>query len=452
VVYSHRSKDALYSSAFLCPNDPNPSCTVSSGSATSIPIPDAAIVGTVPLDYLGLPGMIALDPMYLFDNVYDVSPDDRPDSLARDYNVTEKVWTGYALLNIDAQLGSVPVVGTIGAQIVHTDQTSSGVVSNFGAGGVVTFADTEDGDKYTDILPSAALSFQVQPSIFAKVGMSKTMVRPRMDQERVTSVVNLDFSNLGTSDPETAAFFNAYGGNAKLKPYQSLNFDGSLEWYMPKGGGYIAASIYYKDLKDYVDPNRSFLFDFASYAATLPQAIQDQLNTTLGLVSGPANDGKGHIFGQELTVSLPFSNLTQSLDGFGFFGSIAHVDSKVRFESQPDPITVPGLSEWVGTASAYYEKDGFQARLSYRYRSKFIGEVAGLSAAPTFRTAKAEGILDAQIGYEFLRGSLSGLSITAQAKNLTDEPFRTYEADDTRRVIDFQHYGRDYYLSVGYKF
>jgi len=48
---------------------------------------------------------------------------------------------------------------------------------------------------------------------------------------------------------------------------------------------------------------------------------------------------------------------------FGFFGSIARVDSEVNFASQPDPITVPGLSKWVGTAQAYYEKYGFQARL-----------------------------------------------------------------------------------------
>jgi iron complex outermembrane receptor protein len=124
----------------------------------------------------------------------------------------------------------------------------------------------------------------------------------------------------------------------------------------------------------------------------------------------------------------------------------------VKFESQPDPITVPGLSKWVGTAEAYYEKHGFQARVSYRYRSSFLGEVAGLSAVPTFRTAKSEGILDAQVGYEFQEGMFKGLSITAQGKNLTDRPFVTYQNDDKRQVIDYQRYGRDYYLSLAYKF
>jgi iron complex outermembrane receptor protein len=110
------------------------------------------------------------------------------------------------------------------------------------------------------------------------------------------------------------------------------------------------------------------------------------------------------------------------------------------------------LSKWVGTAEAYYEKHGFQARLSYRYRSSFLAEIAGLSANPEYRTAKSEGILDAQIGYEFQEGTFKGFSITAQGKNLTDEPFITYETGDSRLVRDFQRYGRDYYLSLGYKF
>ncbi len=138
------------------------------------------------------------------------------------------------------------------------------------------------------------------------------------------------------------------------------------------------------------------------------------------------------------TASLPLINFTSALDGFGFFGSISHVKSKVKFANSPDAITVPGLSKWVGTAEAYYEKHGFQARVSYRYRSKFIGEVAGLSAAPTFRTAKPEGILDAQVGYEFQTGMLKGLSILGQVKNITDTPFVTYEAPDKKRVIDWR--------------
>ncbi|PZU53574.1 MAG: hypothetical protein DI554_19340, partial [Sphingobium sp.] len=63
-----------------------------------------------------------------------------------------------------------------------------------------------------------------------------------------------------------------------------------------------------------------------------------------------------------------------------------------------------------------------------------------------------EGILDAQIGYEFQSGPLTGLSILLQGKNLTDQPFVTYQNGDKRQVIDYQRYGRDYYLGLTYKF
>jgi len=448
LVYSHRSKDALYSSAFLCPKDPNPSCTVASGTATQLPIPQQAIVGTVSLDYLGIPGMVAMDPLYLYHNVYDVAFDNRPDSLARDYNVTEKVWTGYAMLNIDTDLGGVPITGSVGAQIVNTKQSSSGFVSNQ-TGSVVTYEKTKDGGNYANFLPSVALAFQFMPPLFLKLGISQTMVRPRLDQERVTSVINTHPECAGSDDPSECAFFTSYGGNAKLKPYQSTNFDASLEYYMPRGG-YVALSAFYKDLHNYVQPSQTTLLDFADFASSLPPLPPG--TTTIGTLSRPTNDGDGYLAGEEVTLSMPFANLSHSLDGFGFFGSLAHVKSSVHYKGSPGSQEIPNQSEWVGTAEAYFEKWGFQARLSYRYRSKFIGEVAGLSAAPTFRTAKAEGILDAQVGYEFQQGMLKGLSILAQAKNITDEPFVTYEAPNTSHVIDHQHYGRDYYIGVGYKF
>lgn len=451
-VYSRRKKDALYTSYFLCPKDNNPSCTLSSGQITSAPIPSAAIVGTVPLAYLGIPGMIAMDPLYLYNNAYNAEFDNRPDSLARDYNVIEKVLTGYANLSIDSQLGTMPLVGSAGVQVVHTKQSSSGRLANLSTiNGVptVTFVDATDGTSYTDVLPSLAMSLQASRSLFFKGGVSKTQVRPRLDQERVTQNVGIDFTKLSSTDPANSAFSSS-GGNPRLQPYRSWNFDTSIENYFSKGG-YVALAVFYKKLQKFVDPNNATVYDFADLAANLPPNLT--VGTTLGRLAFPANTGKGHIFGQELSASLPFANFSPALEGFGVLGSIAHVKSKIRYANSPDAISVPGFSKWVGTAEAYYERYGFQARVSYRYRSKFLAEIAGLSANPEYRVGKAEGILDAQIGYEFQPGSmLQGLSILAQAKNITDEPFVTAESTDSRLVRDYQHYGRDYYLGLSYKF
>ncbi|QIK78432.1 TonB-dependent receptor [Sphingomonas piscis] len=453
-IFSRRSKDSRYKSYFLCPKDPNPSCTLTSGQALSAPIPSEAVNGTVPLDYLGVPGMLALDPLYLYRNSYDREFDNRPDSLARDYNVTEKVLTGYAALTIDTELGAMPLGGTVGVQVVRTNQSSSGRLANLATiGGVptVTLTDAEQSHRYTDVLPSLALSLEATEGLFIKAGASKTMVRPRMDQERITQNVSIDFSRLSGTTAANSAF-SSTGGNPALEPYRSRNLDLSIENYFRKGG-YLALTAFRKKLTDFVDPNNAAVYDFADLAANLPAVIRAQIGTTQGRLGFPANTGRGYIRGQELSLSMPFANFSSVLDGFGIFSSVSRVKSRVRFANSPDAITIPGLSKWVGTAEGYYEKNGFQARVSYRYRSKFLAEIAGLSANPEFRTARPEGILDAQIGYEFQPGSaLEGLSILAQGKNLTDRPFVTYELGDSRFVRDYQRYGRDFYLGIAYKF
>ncbi|GEN98379.1 TonB-dependent receptor [Novosphingobium sediminis] len=451
--FSRRKKTSAFTSFFLCPKGTGSNCSVDSGTTQFAPIPDAAVIGTVPLAYLGVPQMLALDPVYLVNNSLSSVYDNRPVSLVRDNTVTEKVWTAYGMIKLDGDVGGKKLTGSIGVQAVYTDQSSTGSISNFDAAtGNVLVVPATGGDKFWRVLPSANFSLEVANSTFVKLAASLSMVRPRLDQERVNQELNFNFQNLGSNDP-TRPFFQSTGGNALLRPYKAANLDVSVEHYFPKGG-YVSLAGYYKKLTDFVNPQRNLPFDFSAVAASLPAFIRDQLKTTVGVVSQPLNDGEGSLKGAEFTLSLPFSLVSPSLDGFGFYGSGSYTDSTIRLNSDPaNPITLPGLSDWVGNASVYYEKHGFQVRASYRYRSKFLAEVAGLSANPTYRTAKAEGILDAQIGYDFQPGSaLEGLSILFQARNLTDRPFITYQNNDTRQVIDYQRYGRDFYVGLSYKF
>lgn len=452
--YSRRKKTSAYTSYFLCPKG-GTDCTVAGGTPTSVAVPNEALLGSnVSLDYLGVPAMLTLDPLYLYNNTLDAVYDNRPSSLVRDNSVTEDVFTGYAKLALDGELGGKPLKGAIGVQVIHTRQSSTGTISNF-SNGVVTILPASGKDSFTNVLPSAQLSVELEPGFFVKMGAAQTMVRPRLDQERVNQEFNVDLSKVGLgSDPQYSPF-SSNGGNIMLRPYQSTNIDLSVEKYFD-GGGYVSVAGYFKNLTDFVDPNNNIAYDFSDAMSTLPpeaQAIVQAQGSYIGLLKAPANTGKGTIMGVEATASLPFKLFTEALDGFGIFASGSYTHSEVEYGSNPTAtVTLPGLSKWIASGTAYYEKNGFQARVNYRYRSSFLGEVAGLSAAPTFRTAKAEGILDAQIGYEFQSGPLTGLSILLQGKNLTDQPFVTYQNDDPRQVIDYQRYGRDYYVGLTYKF
>jgi iron complex outermembrane receptor protein len=454
--YSRREKTSAYKSYFLCPKGTGTNCTVASGTATSASVPSDAILGKIPLDYLGVPAVLALDPLYLYNNALVGAYDNRPESLVRDNTVIENVFTGYAKINIDGEVGGKALKGSIGTQVVHSQQKSVGQIASV-VDGIVTIAPASQKLSYTNVLPSATMSVELIPLGYVKLGASQTMIRPRLDQERVTQAVGINIANIqaGNQNPGLNPVFTSTGGNTNLKPYQSTNIDVSFEQYF-HGGGYVALSGYFKHLTDFVDPNNAYAYDFTSLLAALTpaqRAIIVANGLQIGSVASPANTGRGTVLGVEGTISVPFKTLTKALDGFGAFVSGNYTESQIKYANDPvNAITLPGLSKLTYSGTLYFEKKGFQARVNYRYRSSFLAEVAGISSDPTYRTAKAEAIVDAQIGYEFQNGFLKGLAVLAQAKNLTDRPFVTYQNNDPKQVIDYQRYGRDYYLGVTYKF
>jgi len=165
------------------------------------------------------------------------------------------------------------------------------------------------------------------------------------------------------------------------------------------------------------------------------------------------------MYGIELGATVPFGELIPALDGFGMTGGVSYTQSKIHPYINPDgsrgPTTsLPGYSKWVANGTLYFEKWGFSARGSVRYRSSFVGEVSGFGANRTLRRALAQTIVDAQVGYEFQPNSfLRGLSIYLQGLNLTNEPFVTNDGSGNNlRILDYQRFGRRWMLGANYKF
>ncbi|HEY5972456.1 MAG TPA: TonB-dependent receptor, partial [Pseudoxanthomonas sp.] len=149
-----------------------------------------------------------------------------------------------------------------------------------------------------------------------------------------------------------------------------------------------------------------------------------------------------------------------ALDGFGAQLNVSYTESSI----DPDPgdnslgsDTIPGLSKIVANATVYYEKHGFSARLSQRYRDHYRGEYSSLFLQRQYRFTLSERTLDLQLNYDFPDGSpLSGLSVLLQANNLTNEPFRTEVSEATGYAPTFfpeeyTEYGRQYLLGFRYE-
>jgi iron complex outermembrane recepter protein len=427
------------------------------GSILSAPIPANALLEPfAALGFLGFGPQVAYNPFTLLnDGVYvltDIQSSDLP--FPGDWTVGEKVYTGYLRADIDSQLGSIPMSGNVGVQLVFTDQSSSGFDSPGGIGARRTAVTS--GDNYAHLLPSANFTFEIADDMKLRFGAARTLARPRMDQLNAStsaSISNLPQGALGS-------IFSAGGGNPQLRPYVADGLDVSYEWYFGGGKGYLAVASYYKWLKDFVNPTSSVIRDFSYLVPVLSPTQLATFNAsgrqTLGFASAPDNGASGKIFGVEASLLLPFELMTSALDGFGFQTSVSYTDSRLTvtpLQGNSFDVRVPGLSKWVVNSTAFFEKNGFEARLSHRYRTKFLAEFIGISASRSFRETFAESIFDAQIGYRFQEGSpLENLSFSLQALNLTDEPFVSFQNNDRLQVIDYESYGRTYLVGVSYRF
>jgi len=451
---SRRDKKRKIAQNFLVP----------AGGVDALPIPEEALLDNqIGHDFIGIPQQVTLDPLFLIENGFlDFVPIELSSfNVPQDWMVREEVALGFVKFDLDGMVRSVPVTGNFGLQVVYTDQTSRGFrvagEQEAGTGGGTvgvapgTFIPVRDGDEFTRLLPSANVIFDLPHEVKVRFGAARTLARARMDQLNAGLTLNANFPQLESTDPNRS-FFSASGGNAQLKPTISNNVDLSFEKYFGDGVGYLALAGFYKDLQDFINPTDARLVDFSAFIDDfLTPEDQARLGTPLGLSSGPTNRGKGNIKGFEFTVSAPFSLFSEVLDGFGVISSVAYTDSKVLLGDDPNPISVPGLSDWVVNTTFYFEKSGFQARLGHRYRDSFLSEIFGLSATRITREAAGESVFDAQVSYEFKHGSLEGLTILLQANNLTDEPFVTFEQGNRGLVIDRQKFGRTYLLGASYR-
>jgi iron complex outermembrane recepter protein len=437
------------------------------GGVSHAVVPDAFRTGIQNTDFFGNPyGMIGYDAIGLYGSGYFITHDARTDVNANsgdrnfDYtstwDVTEKLTTPYVKFDVDTHLGSKALTGNIGVQAQHADQSAN---INFVLGVNPTtqqliVTQQQRGTKYTDVLPSMNLNLALAQDLNLRFAAAVTVARPRMDDMAGGSNLSV-VSDTGvppTYKGQPYYWSQNGGGNPELHPWKANAFDLSLEKYFGRKG-YVSAAIYYKDLKNYIY-NSSKITDFTGVAlpidATQTYLLADA--NRIGVSTVKTNLQGGHIEGFEFTASLPAELLTSALDGFGLILSGAWNRSAVNPTGTGD-VPVPGLSSKVINSTLYYEKSGFSARISNRYRGSFVGEIPLFDSSLSTNTVKSESLLDAQVGYAFQQGSLSGLSLNLSGTNLTDAPFALYQVGSNPfDLLKYEKYGAVYAFTATYKF
>lgn len=412
---------------------------------TPVSLAPGDVLDPTGLGFVGIPGVLAYDAQAALGTYYTLVQNLSSDDLKKDFTVSEKINTGYLKLDIDTSLtDAISMRGNIGAQLVHSDQSSTAFNIDSASGGVV--GDLKRGDKYTDVLPSLNLVIDYGDGWLSRLGAAKTLTRPRIDDLRAAA-------SAGVSP--TTRTWSGNGGNPDLQPWKAYSLDLSIEKYFGEAS-YVAVAGFYKDLKSYIF-TRTLPFDFTGFVNTTPDIVPV---SNIGTFSGPANGKGGWLRGGEFSTALSGDLFATALSGFGLQFSTSYTDSSIQPEGpgSNENLTLPGLSKWVASGTVYFEKSGFSARFGHRYRSSFRGEITSLFAQRTFTRVLADRQSDLQFSYAFPKtSSLDGLTALVQINNLTNSAFKTrqdgnFQGGGPSAPLEYNKYGRQVLFGFTYTF
>src|SRR5690606_24339642 len=242
--------------------------------------------------------------------------------------------------------------------------------------------------------------------LILRTAYTETLRLPNFSQLNANIVYTEDVTNIG--------YGTAVGGNPNLKPTESQNLDVSLEWYFaPSSSAYV--TWFERDVEGFViDFRRMVQFEGEDY-----------------VMSQPYNASNGKLDGIEVGLIYFPENLPAALDGLGVQFSYTSLNSS---QDIPDTnnageiiqiITQPifGVSDSSYSVVLAYDKDRFDARLSYVWRDDFLNNYEQPQFAnPRSVYRKAETSLDLQISYDVT----DNFTLTFDGTNLTNEIYQSY--------------------------
>ncbi|KKO48331.1 TonB-dependent receptor [Arsukibacterium sp. MJ3] len=373
-------------------------------------------------------------------------------------NVYEDVLASYLMANLDTELFGLPLTGNIGIRRVTTDQRATnlsdvnkepeqgaqniadetGLINTRYASGIV-------GEKYTKHLPSLNLNLALTDQWLLRFASAKVISRAPIN--RLASTTSFNISDLGvvTGNSSNSPF---------LRPFEANQYDLSLEYYFSSGA--IAAALFYKDIKSFIQDDEIPEFDFSTLGFNVPETFIPDPESGVpvatrngSLFTAVNNDNGGYIRGVEIAWTQVFNTLPGAFAGLGAQLSYSYTESEITRENNlgGELVSSPfeGLSKNVVNATLFWEYEGIDTRINGRYRSPFVSSQVGIDEQIT--NFHSELVVDFQAGYQFN----DNLKLLFQVNNLTDEPTKSYFGDKAQTGT-IQFFGRQYFVGAVYSF
>ncbi len=324
------------------------------------------------------------------------------ESTFEDFESEEDVYAAYLMASIGNEKHNL----ILGGRVEHTEFETSGINNEF---------EPISGESdYTNWLPGLHYRYDISEDLIFRASWTNTIARPSFEQSAPIQEIDGD---------------EVTQGNPALDPYESMNFDASLDYYLPSLGVFSVA-VFYKEIENFI-----FEQEISDTEILLPG---DTDPTTVDLTTFNNGDD-GEILGLELAYQQQFNMLPSPWDGLGIWANYTITDSEATVQVgdvDADPRTTPFIkqSDGVGTLALTYEKYGFFFRISGSYKSEYLDELG--------EEAEEDRYID-----DFLQWDISTsyqinnqTSIFANFMNINNEPF-VATWGDSDRLSQFEEYG-----------
>ena len=422
--------------------------------------------------------------------------------------VFETVNSAYLMASINTELGSLPITGNVGVRYVKSKQSSTTLqratqlITDVETGTSVEVSDptagaqniTDDAGlinnfyrpaiishEYNDVLPSINLNFKLTDDMQLRAAAAKVMGRAPINRfaanasttiETVTAFQDRDSGEITLSNP-TAKVSGSARNSPYLEPFYATQYDLSWEYYFSESEGALVVAGFYKDIESFVEDVEIEPYDFEANGIVIPDNVQvpvyltpeftgqeaelardengDPIFITVptenGSYSTAVNNAEGgYIRGVEVAYTQIYSMLPGMFSGLGVSASYSYTESEIQ-RTLGDGVyaaNLPGLSENVATVTVFWEYEGFETRLSGRYRDAFVSQQVAVNDQVV--NFDEELVIDYQASYEIN----DNWSVLFQVNNLTDEPTKSYFASE-EQTGTIQYFGTQYYLGMTYQ-
>lgn len=364
-----------------------------------------------------------------------------PDLAEPDFtdNVQEKTVGAYIQYEAEWEVGSGYLSANAGLRHYSTKTTTIGLVNDE----TITIE-----NSYSGTLPAINLAWDSTENLVIRASLGKNLTRPSL----AALVPTGDVQN----DPTSTNGLSISAGNPYLKPYDSVNFDTSIEYYF-ENVGYAAISYFHKTIDNFIiTETYDVTYGEAGYPLQFLGDVDENGNAqtanTIYTVIQPQNLDESDISGWEVAFQRDLDFLPAPFNKLGIITNFTYADGEALYRNVGNSgvdqyKSFPGLSKHSGNFTVYYDTDTWGARIAAAYRSDYIASVQAGNGDEDENGFHATTYVDASAFYKIN----DNLKLTFEANNIMNEREEQY-SDSSDRMYNTTINDRTFSVGASYIF